>query len=77
MVDINADTTDGVGMSEAVSAVASTIDIGGGNIIATKNGVNPGLNYGFAENCAIRAYGEFVSSNYGIVNVNVTKEVMH
>lgn len=74
LVDINADTTDGVGMSEAVSAVASTIDIGGGNIIATKNGVNPGLNYGFAENCAIRAYGEFVSSNYGIVNVNVTKE---
>lgn len=74
MVNINADTTDGVGMSEAVSAVASTIDIGGGNIIATKKGVNPGLNYGFAENCAIRAYGEFVSSNYGIVNVNVTKE---
>lgn len=36
LVDINADTTDGVGMSEAVSAVASTIDIGGGNIIATK-----------------------------------------
>lgn len=74
LVDINADTNDGVGMSEAVSAVASTIDIGGGNIIATKKGVNPGLNYGFAENCAIRAYGEFVSSNYGIVNVNVTKE---
>lgn len=74
LVDINADTTDGVGMSEAVSAVASTIDIGGGKIFATKKGVNPGLNYGFAENCAIRAYGEFVSSNYGIVNVNVTKE---
>lgn len=74
LVDIKADTNDGVGMSEAVSAVASTIDIGGGNIIATKKGVNPGLNYGFAENCAIRAYGEFVSSNYGIVNVNVTKE---
>lgn len=74
LVDINADTTDGVGMSEAVSAVASTIDIGGGNIFATKKGVNPGLNYGFAENCAIRAYGEFVSNNYGIVNVNVTKE---
>lgn len=74
LVDINADTTDGVGMSEAVSAVASTIDIGGGNIFATKKGVNPGLNYGFAENYAIRAYGEFVSNNYGIVNVNVTKE---
>lgn len=74
LVDINADTTDGVGMSEAVSAVASTIDIGGGKIFATKKGVNPGLNYGFAENCAIRAYGEFVSNNYGIVNVNVTKE---
>lgn len=74
LVDIKADTNDGVGMSEAVSAVASTIDIGGGNIIATKKGVNPGLNYGFAENCAIRAYGEFVSNNYGIVNVNVTKE---
>lgn len=76
LVNINADTTDGVGMSEAVSAVASTIDIGGGNIFATKKGVNPGLNYGFAENCAIRAYGEFVSSNYGIVNVNVTKKAM-
>ena len=74
LVDINADTNDGVGMSEAVSAVASTIDIGGGKIFATKKGVNPGLNYGFAENCAIRAYGEFVSNNYGIVNVNVTKE---
>lgn len=74
LVDIKADTNDGVGMSEAVSAVASTIDIGGGNIFATKKGVNPGLNYGFAENCAIRAYGEFVSNNYGIVNVNVTKE---
>lgn len=74
LVDITADTNNGKGMSEAVSAVASTIDIGGGKIFATKEGVNPGLNYGFAENCAIRAYGEFVSSNYGIVNVNVTKE---
>ena len=74
LVDINAKTDNGVGMSEAVSAVASTIDIGGGKIFATKKGVNPGLNYGFAENCAIRAYGEFVSSNYGIVNVNVTKD---
>ena len=74
LVDIDADTTDGEGMSEAVSAVASTIDIGGGKIFATKKGVNPGLNYGFAENCAIRAYGEFVSSNYGIVNVNVVKD---
>lgn len=74
LVDINAKTDNGVGMSEAVSAVASTIDIGGGKIFATKKGVNPGLNYGFAENCAIRAYGEFVSSNYGIVNVNVVKD---
>ena len=74
LVDINAKTDNGVGMSEAVSAVASTIDIGGGKIFASKKGVNPGLNYGFAENCAIRAYGEFVSSNYGIVNVNVTKD---
>ena len=74
LVDINAKTDNGVGMSEAVSAVASTIDIGGGKIFATKKGVNPGLNYGFAENCAIRAYGEFVSSNYGIVNVNVIKD---
>lgn len=74
LVDINAKTNNGVGMSEAVSAVASTIDIGGGKIFASKKGVNPGLNYGFAENCAIRAYGEFVSSNYGIVNVNVTKD---
>ena len=74
LVDINAKTDNGVGMSEAVSAVASTIDIGGGKIFATKKGVNPGLNYGFAENCAIRAYGEFVSTNYGIVNVNVIKD---
>ena len=74
LVDINAKTNNGVGMSEAVSAVASTIDIGGGKIFASKKGVNPGLNYGFAENCAIRAYGEFVSSNYGIVNVNVVKD---
>ena len=74
LVDITADTNNGKGMSEAVSAVASTIDIGGGKIFATKKGVNPGLNYGFAENCAIRAYGEFVSNNYGIVNVNVIKE---
>ena len=73
LVDITADTNNGKGMSEAVSAVASTIDIGGGKIFATKKGVNPGLNYGFAENCAIRAYGEFVSNNYGIVNVNVIK----
>ena len=49
--------------NEAISAVASTIEVGGGTI-KTDNGAW----------CAIRAYGEFVSDNAGIVNVNVLKD---
>lgn len=66
LVDVVADgepDENGYGANEAVSAVASTIEIGGGNIVA-KNGAW----------AAIRAYGEFVSENYGIVNVNVLKD---
>lgn len=75
LVDIKADTTDGVGISEGLSAVASTIEVGGGRIIMSASGKNPGVHYGDnATNCAIRAYGEFVSPNYGIVNVNVIKD---
>ena len=75
LIDLEADTTEGVGMAEGLSAVASTIDVGGGRIIMTKSGQNPGLNFGGgAENAAIRAYGEFVTTNYGIVNVNVIKD---
>lgn len=75
LVDIEADTTDGVGMAEGLLAVASTIDVGGGRIIMSASGKNPGVSYGDnATNCAIRAYGEFVSPNYGIVNVNVIKD---
>ena len=64
LVDILADAKaeDGHGANEAVSAVASDINIGGGTIKA--------INGAWA---AIRAYGEFVSQNYGTVNVNVTK----
>ena len=61
MVDVVADKNNGA--NEAVSAVASRIEIGGGNIEA-RNGAW----------AAIRAYGEFVSQNYGIVNVNVAKD---
>ena len=75
LIDLEADTTDGVGMAEGLSAVASTIDVGGGKIIMTASGENPGVNYGGgAANNAIRAYGEFVTGNYGIVNVNVIKD---
>ena len=66
LVDVVADgelDENGYGANEAVSAVASTIEIGGGNIVA-KNGAW----------AAIRAYGEFVSENYGIVNVNIVKD---
>ena len=49
--------------NEALSAVASTIEVGGGNIQA--------INGAWA---AIRAYGEFVSDNAAIVNVNVLKD---
>ena len=65
LVDVLADGNDaanGKGANEGVSAVASTIDIGGGTIRA--------INGAWA---AIRAYGEFVSDNYGTVNFNVTK----
>ena len=75
LIDLEADTTNGVGMAEGISAVASTIDVGGGRVIMTASGENPGVNFGGgAANNAIRAYGEFVSSNYGIVNVNVIKD---
>lgn len=49
--------------NEGISAVASTVEVGGGNIQAI-NGAW----------CAIRAYGEFVSANKSIVNVNVVKD---
>ena len=49
--------------NEALSAVASTIEVGGGNIQA--------INGAWA---SIRAYGEFVSDNAGVVNVNVIKK---
>ena len=65
LVDVLADgddATNGKGANEAVSAVASTIDIGGGTIKAAGGAW-----------AAIRAYGEFVSDNYGTVNFNVTK----
>ena len=75
LVDIEADTTDGVGMAEGLLAVASTIDVGGGRIVMSASGKNPGVSYGDnATNCAIRAYGEFVSPNTGIANVNVIKD---
>ena len=61
MADIVADLN--TGNNEALSAVASTIEVGGGNIAAI-NGAW----------CAIRAYGEFVSENTSIVNVNVLKD---
>lgn len=65
LVDVVADgdMSDGKGANEAVSAVASTIEIGGGSIKAIN-----GAAY------AIRAYGEFQSQNTGIVNVNVKKD---
>ena len=65
LVDVVADgdMTDGKGANEAISAVASTIEIGGGSIKA--------VNGAWA---AIRAYGEFTSENAGIVNVNVKKD---
>ena len=50
---------EGYSSNEAVSAVASDINIGGGTIKA--------INGAWA---AIRAYGEFTTPNYGIVNVN-------
>jgi len=61
MVDLVADLN--TCNNEAISSVASTIEVGGGNIQA--------INGAWA---AIRAYGEFVSDNASVVNVNVIKQ---
>lgn len=61
LVDILADGNNG--SNEAVSAVASKVDIGGGSIKAVN-----GAAY------AIRAYGEFNSANRAVVNVNTVKD---
>ena len=61
LVDVVADATKY--SNEAISAVAGTIEVGGGKIEA--------INGAWA---AIRAYGEFVSTNTSVVNVNVVKQ---
>ena len=63
LVDILADKSDASGANEAISAVASKVEIGGGVIKAIN-----GAEY------AISAYGEFASKNRGQVNVNVKKD---
>ena len=63
LVDIVADKSDASGTNEAISAVASKVEVGGGVIKAIN-----GAAY------AIRAYGEYVSKNRGQVNVNVKKD---
>ena len=63
LVDILAEKSGGSGANEAISAVASKVEIGGGVIKAIN-----GAEY------AIRAYGENVSKNRGQVNVNVKKD---
>ena len=63
LVDILAEKSGGSGANEAISAVASKVEIGGGVIKAIN-----GAEY------AIRAYGEFASKNRGLVNVNVKKD---
>lgn len=63
LVDIVADKSNASGANEAISAVASKVEVGGG-IIKAINGAE----------YAIRAYGEFVSKNRGQVNVNVKKD---
>lgn len=66
LVDVVADgkaDENGFAANEAISAVASTIDIGGGNIAA--------INGAWA---AIRAYGEFATPNTGTVYVNVKRD---
>ena len=63
LVDIVADKSDASGANEAISAVASKVEVGGGGIKAIN-----GAEY------AIRAYGEFASKNRGQVNVNVKKD---
>ena len=73
LVDVRANVSGGQGAGEALSAVASTIEVGGGKIIATHDGTGES-NFGGSNSQAIRAYGEFVSTNYGIVNVNVIKK---
>lgn len=63
LVDVVADKSNASGANEAISAVASKVEIGGGVIKAIN-----GAEY------AIRAYGEYVSKNRGQVNVNVKKD---
>lgn len=63
LVDILVEKSGGSGANEAISAVASKVEIGGGVIKAIN-----GAEY------AIRAYGEFASKNRGQVNVNVKKD---
>ena len=63
LVDVVADKSNASGANEAISAVASKVEIGGG-IIKAINGAE----------YAIRAYGESVSNNRGQVNVNVKKD---
>ena len=63
LVDILADKSGASGANEAISAVASKVEVGGGVIKAIN-----GAEY------AIRAYGEFASKNRGQVNVNVKKD---
>ena len=66
LADILADgnAADGKKANEAVSVVASTVEIGGGSIKAVN-----GAQY------AIRAYGEFTNPDqFGVVNVNVLKD---
>jgi len=63
LVDIVADKSNASGANEAISAVASKVEVGGGVIKAIN-----GAEY------AIRAYGEFVSKNRGQVNMNVKKD---
>ena len=63
LVDILADKSNASGANEAISAVASKVEISGGVIKAIN-----GAEY------AISAYGEFASKNRGQVNVNVKKD---
>ena len=63
LVDVVADKSNASGANEAISAVASKVEVGGGVIKAIN-----GAEY------AIRAYGEYVSNNRGQVNVNVKKD---
>lgn len=74
LVDVYGEVKEGSGIAEGLSAVASTIEVGGGKIIMKGDDSDPELNFGGESPLAIRAYGEFTSKNYGIVNVNVQKE---